>query len=160
MSTRILILILFISLFALQSCFKVETYPPEPRVEFLDFKYVDTIDGLENHVLNGTLHFYFEDGDGDVGFDTTTPRKNTIFLEKYIVTDGVEILSDVSVPLNFYVPEFENSGENSTLKGEMFVNDLNESYPLNSDTIFYKFYIVDRAGNKSNVESTGYLVLK
>ncbi len=160
MSTRVFIAILFLSFFALQSCFKIETYPPEPKIEFLDFIFVDTVDVLGNIVLEGTLHLYFEDGDGDVGFDTTTPRKNTIFLEKFIVVNGQEVLADVAIPLDYYVPKFENSNEVSTIKGEMFVNDLNEMMPFDSDTILYKFYIVDRAGHKSNVESTGYLVLK
>lgn len=144
----------------LQSCFKVETYPPEPQIDMLDFTYKDTVDELDNPVLNGTLHFYFVDGDGDIGFDTTTPRENTIFIEKFKISGGQEISLDYLVPLNYYVPKFTHSGTNQTLKGEIIVNDLNEIYPFEADTIMYKFYIVDRAGNKSNTESTGYLILQ
>ncbi len=159
MSTKVLIAALIVLAFIMQSCFKPEVYPPEPSIEFLDFNFIDTVDLLDNPVLNGTLHFYFVDGDGDVGFDTTSPRKNTIFLEKYKIENGQEILIDLTVPLSYFVPEFENSTENSALKGEMFVNDLNETFPFEDDTILYKFYIVDRSGNKSNVANTGYLVL-
>jgi hypothetical protein len=67
---------------------------------------------------------------------------------------------DLQIPLEFYVPVFENSDPDMALKGDMFVNDLNEIFPFSDDTIMYKFYIVDRAGNKSNVEETGFLVLK
>jgi len=126
----------------------------------MDFKIVDTSDLLGNRVLNGTLHFYFVDGDGDIGFDTTSPRQNTIFLDKYKVSNGIESKIDVLVPLSYFVPEFSNSSNNRTLKGEMIINDLNENFPLEYDTILYKFYIVDRSGNTSNVESTGFIKLQ
>ncbi len=42
----------------------------------------------------------------------------------------------------------------------MIVNDINEYGPFNGDTIVYKFYIVDRAGNVSNVEQTQDLIIQ
>jgi len=144
----------------LQSCFKVEPFSPVPSIEFMDFNLVDTTDLLGNRVLNGTLHFYFVDGDGDIGFDTTSPRQNTIFLEKFKIANGIESKIDLLVPLSYFVPKFSNSSNNRTLKGEMIINDLNENFPLEYDTIVYKFYIVDREGNTSNIESTGYISLK
>lgn len=72
-------IILFLLLFSFSSCFKPQTFPKEPNIEFIDFIVKDTFDILQNRVLNGTLHFYFVDGDGDIGYDTTSPRQNTIF---------------------------------------------------------------------------------
>lgn len=155
----IILIILFCTVF-LQSCFKIEPYSPIPSIEFLDFSAVDTTDLLGNRVINGTLHFYFVDGDGDIGFDTISPRQNTIFIEKFKVVNGTESKIDLIVPLNYFVPKFSNSSNRKTLKGEMIVNDLNENFPLEYDTIIYKFYIVDRAGNTSNIETTGYIKLK
>ncbi|PLX08959.1 MAG: hypothetical protein C0596_03880 [Marinilabiliales bacterium] len=114
---------------------------------------------MDNPVLRGTLHFSFVDGDGDIGFDTTSPQQNTIFLEKYRYIDGLLTAVDLQVPLNYYVPLFEPEGSSKTLKGEIYVNDLDETAPFDGDTIVYKFYIVDREGNVSNVESTGDLIL-
>ncbi|MDD4148463.1 MAG: hypothetical protein PHE33_00375 [Bacteroidales bacterium] len=142
------------------SCFGVEQYSPIPKVEFVDFTFNDTINILENRVLNGTLHFSFVDGDGDIGFDTISPQKNTIFLEKYQFMSGVLIPVELLLPLNYYVPKFTPEGNDKTLKGEILINDLDENYPFSGDTILYKFYIVDRAGNVSNVESTGNLILQ
>ena len=155
----IVLIILFISIFAFQACFKLEQYPPEPQVEFIDFIFIDTIDGLGNSILKGTLHFSFIDGDGDIGFDTTSPQQNTIFLEKYKLENGILVPIELLVPLNYYVPEFETDKKNRSLKGEMYVNDLNEIYPLSNDTIMYKFYIIDRTGNHSNIDSTGYITV-
>jgi len=144
---------------AVVSCFKLEQYPPEPQIEFIDFTFVDTVDGLENRVLNGTLHFSFVDGDGDIGFDTIQPQQNTVFLEKFKYQNGVATSIDLLIPLNYFVPKFVTEGNRKTLKGEIIINDLDENYPFNGDTVFYKFYIVDRAGNVSNIDSTGNLII-
>lgn len=160
MLMRLVILLIVFCSIMLQACFKIEPYSPIPSIEFLDFRNIDTTDLLGNKVMNGTLHFYFVDGDGDIGFDTISPRQNTIFLEKFKVVDGVETKIDMLIPLNYFVPKFDNSTTNKTLKGEMIIDDLNENYPLDYDTIIYKFYIVDRAGNSSNIESTGYVKLR
>ncbi|MDD2385271.1 MAG: hypothetical protein PHP52_00650 [Bacteroidales bacterium] len=152
------ILLVFISVTCV-SCFRIEQYSPIPKIEFIEFTLKDTLDGLQNRVLNGTLQFAFVDGDGDIGFDTIQPQKNTIFLEKYRFVAGVLTPVELILPLNYYVPKFTPVGNDKTLKGEIIVNDLNENYPFNGDTILYKFYIVDRAGNVSNVESTGNMII-
>lgn len=142
------------------ACFRIVRYSPIPNIELISFEFKDTLDALQNRVLNGKLHFSFVDGDGDIGFDTVQPQQNTIFLEKYKYVEGVLTPIELLFPLNYYVPKFTPSGNDKTLKGEIIVNDLNENYPFNGDTILYKFYIVDRAGNVSNVESTGNMIIK
>ncbi|MDD3686212.1 MAG: hypothetical protein PHE56_05535 [Bacteroidales bacterium] len=160
MKSKFFIILSILMLVGIVSCFKPDVYPPEPHIDFVEFVFVDTVDALDNPVLNGTLKFFFVDGDGDIGHDTTSPIKNTIFIEKFAIRNGQEVLLDLQIPLEFYVPVFENSDPDMALKGDMFVNDLNEIFPFSDDTIIYKFYIVDRAGNKSNVEETGFLILK
>lgn len=158
MKSKFLIIFSILLLVGFSSCFKPDVYPPEPHIDLIKFVYVDTVDALDNIVLNGTLTFYFVDGNGDIGYDTSSPIKNTIFMEKYAIRNGEEVLLDLQVPLHFYVPIFENSDPDMALKGEMIVKDINEIVPFSDDTIMYKFYIIDRAGNKSNEESTGYLI--
>ncbi len=157
---KVIFIILFS--FSILSCFRIEHYPPEPQIELIEFTFVDTVDDMDkgNRVLKGTLHFSFIDGDGDIGFDTTSPQQNTIFMEKYMYNDGVLNIVQLNPEPNYYIPYFESEGPNKTLKGEMIVNDINEYGPFLGDTIIYKFYIVDRAGNVSNIESTGNLILK
>lgn len=152
-------IILFLLLFSFSSCFKPQTFPKEPNIEFIDFIVKDTFDILQNRVLNGTLHFYFVDGDGDIGYDTTSPRQNTIFLKKYKIENKQEVLINMQVPLEYFVPKFKRNIQDEALQGEMFVKNLNETFPFENDTIMYKFYIKDRAGNKSNVASTGYIIV-
>ncbi len=158
---KVLILVLILSLFlSLQSCFKIETYSPEPKVTLIDFIFTDTVDELENEVRNGTLHFSFVDGDGDIGFDTTAPQQKTIFLEKYKFIDGILTKLDFDeLNLDYYIPKFSPTGNNKALQGEIYVNDLNETKPFVGDTIMYTYYIVDRSGNKSNVDSTEFMIV-
>ncbi len=159
MKLWIVILVVLISVIS-GSCFRTESYSPIPSIELIDFALSDTLDGLQNRVLNGTLHFSFVDGDGDIGFDTIQPQKNTIFIEKYKYVVGVLTPVELLLPLNYYVPKFTPVGNDKTLKGEIIVKDLNENYPFNGDTVLYKFYIVDRAGNVSNIESTGNIIIE
>lgn len=152
-------LVSFLFSFLFHSCFKPQSYPKEPKIEFIDFIIKDTLDILQNRVLNGSLHFYFIDGDGDIGFDTTSPKKNTIFLQKYRIENQAEVLIDLQVALEYFVPKFKNTNQNGVLQGEMIVRDLNETFPFDYDTILYKFYIKDRAGHKSNIANTGHIIL-
>jgi len=157
---KVLIIVIILSIFlSFQSCFKIEDYPLEPKVSLIDFTFTDTVDALDNEVRNGTLHFSFVDGDGDIGFDTTSPQQNTIFLEKYKFIDGVLTKLDFEVPMNYYIPKFSPMGNNKALQGEIYVNDLNETKPFVGDTIMYTYYIVDRSGNKSNVDSTEFMIV-
>ncbi len=155
------ILVLFFLSFLAVSCFRIEEYPPEPQIKIISFDHIsDTTDALGNPVLLGTLRFSFVDGDGDIGFDTLSPLKKTVFLEKYKYVDGLVKPVDLEVPMTYYVPFFKTEEPNKALKGEIIINDINETAPFNGDTIFYKFYIVDRAGNPSNIETTNNLILK
>jgi hypothetical protein len=155
------ILLLLIIGISFPSCFKIETYPPEPKIEFIEFRYTDTTI-LGNPILAGLLRFSFVDGDGNIGFglDTTLPK--TVFVDKYKIENGevklIELNEDI---INFRIPQFATSGDRKPLKGEIIIKSLDELLPINyNDTLMYKFYIVDRSLNKSNIDSTGYLILK
>jgi hypothetical protein len=162
---RILGILLSMVLAFLPSCFKLETYPPEPAIEYIDFKLIDSTDILENPVLYGELHFSFVDGDGDLGFyqpegvDDEDIAK-TVFITPFIKTNGVFVQDTPIVPLNFRIPYFETGGNNKTLKGEIIVRDINHYPPFNGDTLKYQFYIVDRAGNMSNIEETDVMIIE
>jgi hypothetical protein len=159
------IVFIIIILISVCSCFKIETYPPEPQIEFISFSLTDSTDVLDNPVLYGELHFSFIDGDGDLGFfqaaDTSTEDiSKTIFITPYKKTNG-EFVEDTNIiPLNYRIPYFETAGNNKTLKGEIIVKDINHNPPYGDDTLKYKFYIKDRAGNVSNIEETQEFVLK
>ena len=149
-------------IFMNNSCYEIETYPPEPQVEFISFELKDTIDLLENRLLSGTLVFSFIDGDGDIGqiqnTDTLEPEKD-IFLELYKKIDGEFIKEDLSVPYEYTLPYFESGPNNPTLRGEISIKDINFYFPFKEDTLKFEFYIKDRNSNMSNIDETNTFIL-
>lgn len=140
------------------SCKPEEEYPDEPTVTFKEFTFADTV-LLGNTVKRGTLTFSFTDGNGDIGFDTVSPRKNTIFMTKHKMQDNVMTQMDLLVDLNYFVERIYKDDKKHAISGDIKIEELNEYAMSFGDTIMYKFYIVDRAGNKSNTDSTGLIII-
>ncbi|MBR5982301.1 MAG: hypothetical protein IK025_01070 [Bacteroidales bacterium] len=141
------------------SCKQEEEYPDEPTVSFKEFTFADTV-LLGNTVKRGTLTFSFTDGDGDIGFDTVQPRQNTIFMTKHKMKDNVLTQMDLLVDLDYFVERIYDDDKKHAISGDIKIEDLNEYAMSFGDTIMYKFYIVDRAGNHSNTDSTGLIIVK
>ncbi len=144
------------------SCQKIESFPPEPEIDYLRFEVRDSTDLLGNEKLIGSLWFSFVDGDGDLGAADTSSEsgKYNLFFTMFEKIDGVFQEVDESVlggPIRFIIPYMERTGQNKTLKGE--INVKFEYFFDTWDTIRYDFYIIDRAGHESNLESTPELVL-
>ena len=142
------------------SCQKVEKISEIPYIEFKSFELRDTVDILGNKIKIGELIFKFEDGDGDIGSEqpdtlfSTDPGYN-LFFTLFEKIDGEFIKvdeEDLETPLDYRIPYIENVGQNKTLRGEIKV----EFYYLLMlyDTIKYEFFILDRAENQSNIETT------
>ena len=150
----------------LYSCRKIEQLPAIPYIEFTSFEIFDTIDPLGNNSKGGRLKFYFEDGDGDLGLQEPSdfqPDTANLFFTLLRKIDGnMEPVSDKNDPLLPYsayrIPYMERIGQNKILKGTISVTFLYQAYSP-EDTIRYDFYIVDRALNESNLESTSEIVV-
>lgn len=148
----------------LLSCGKVESYPPEPFIRYEGFKLTDTVDLLGNKKLIGALRFSFIDGDGDLGIDEAQYPQGgvyNLFFTMFEKTEGVFVKvgeDKLPTPINYIIPYMERTGQNKTLKGVVQVDF--EYFFFSFDTIRYDFYVVDRANNQSNIETTPELVLK
>jgi hypothetical protein len=147
------------------SCGKIQTLPPEPKIEFTSFTVFDTIDILGNSTKGGRLEFYFEDGDGDLGLPTPSEGQTfdtiNLFFSLYRKSGGVMAPAPDNDPLKpsgYRIPYMERLGQNKLLKGTIKVTFLYLFY-FKSDTIRYDFYLKDRAENQSNTASTGEITL-
>ncbi|NMC38021.1 MAG: hypothetical protein GYA41_06835 [Bacteroidales bacterium] len=147
------------------SCIKIQTLPPEPRVEYTSFEIFDTLDLLGNTVKGGELKFYFEDGDGDLGYLPPEAEEEVdsanLFFTLYRINNGVEILAPEDDPLkpsDYRIPYMERQGQNKILKGTISITFLYLFYSI-EDSIKYDFYIKDRSGNVSNTASTSVISL-
>jgi len=156
---------LIIALLAI-SCGKIEQLPDEPYIEFRSFKVFDTIDILGNEYQGGKLRFYFEDGDGDIGLDPPkSPEEDStnLFFDLYRKVNGTMVKVPANDPLNpsdYRIPFMESNGQNKILRGTIDVTFFYLFYSKeDTDTIRYDFYIKDRAGHISNIESTSEISL-
>ena len=158
--------IIFFAVIAfITACLKVERVPEIPSIEFTSFEILDTTEvHLGNRVKAGKLRFRFED-DGDFGLDPQSPAdaynlKLTLYRKIGGVMQPVTD-SDPLLPLHAYrVPYLEKIGQSKVLRGEIIISMLYQFYnPNPADTIKYDFFIIDRAGNHSNIEETAEIVV-
>ena len=173
---KIILILSVIGLLAFISCKRIEEYPPEPVISYLDFeKIFNETDSIYDR---GILKFEFTDGDGDLGLakgDTFPPFNPgskyyyNLIIDYFEVRNGVE----TPVPLTFYNPVTEQydtvylsariplltpKGSNKALTGEIYDTIFIYNYYSEFDTLFLKFRIVDRALHESNIETTPYIV--
>jgi len=144
------------------SCRKIEQLPDEPLIEFTNFAVFDTTDLLGNDCKGGKLKFYFEDGDGDLGFDEPAQGQTdtaNLFLKLFRETDGImeEITdtTDLMRPSNYRIPYLERIGQNKILRGTVAITFVYTFYDPSDSGIFrYDFFIKDRKGHHSDTIST------
>lgn len=154
-----IIFTIILTLHSFMGCEKIRQLPPEPVIEFRQFTMYDTVDILGNPAKAGILEFYFEDGDGDLGlkqpFEGQTDTTN-LFFTLYNKDEGVFIEADeldLNNPSDYRIPYMEREGQNKILQGIIEITFLYFFFE-STDTIKYDFYIKDRAGNESNIDST------
>lgn len=160
------------------SCRRIDEYPPEPSIKFVEFeKIYNFTDSIYDR---GILKFEYTDGDGDIGLEDTDtfPPFNpgskyyyNLIIDFYEVQHGVE----TKVPLTFFNPgtqEFDTislsaripllvpKGVERSISGDIFDTLFIYNYNSDFDTLFFKFFIVDRALHESNEEKTSYIVRK
>ena len=143
----------------ISGCLKSNEYPPEPAIEFLSYTYTDSIDDLGNPAHLGLLTVSFTDGDGDMGLaqsDTAAPFDYNLYVNRVGIKGGME---QAPVELKFRIPYITPKGQIKTLTGEMDVELDVIPVQVSYDTLFYELYLLDRALNKSNTITTGFIVL-
>ena len=151
--------------FFVAGCVKTEPVSPVPHIAFESievFYAYDTV--LDEYILAGELVFNFIDGDADIGIypeevDTMQwNRENyNVFLIPFEKIDSVyhQVPLEKTKPPPWYTIQHDTKldrvGQNRTIKGS--INLMIYDLPV-YDSMRYDFYITDRAGNESNVEST------
>jgi hypothetical protein len=140
------------------ACEPLEKVGEVPEIRFKSYTpvMVDTY-GIQRP--GAILAFTFEDGNADFGIDPTLEDPDTanLFLHPYQKLDGQYDSIDFHTYGRWYPilrdAKMDRTSGNTTVKGEIQLTIV-YFLPPPFDTIRYDFYITDRAGNKSNVEST------
>jgi len=151
---------LLISLFG---CEEILSYPDEPSIDYKSFDLFLTSDALGNEFFLGKMQFGFTDGDGDIGLkqptsdDLADTLKYNLFMSMFEIKNGQVVkVGGPAGETAYRIPFIERNGQNKTLKGDIII-DI-EYKILNFDSIFYTFYIMDRAFNRSNSDTTHLVV--
>jgi hypothetical protein len=147
-------LLLPISWFIL-SCSEDETFTATPVISFKSLDKYTASSGSDSLLLT----FSFTDGDGDIGSAPDDAMRRDVFVTLFEKNNGVFEEASLGAPLSYRIPFLEPRGNNKSLKGDIkIVTDYNILRP--NDTIFYKLYLEDRAGNKSNVITTSTIITR
>jgi len=155
---------LTILLFFSVGCEKEESFSDIPEITYLSGNVVTSKDLSQNDIWKCTIKFEFKDGDGDFGLETpdsTTPPeyRYNLFLIQFNKIKGAFIKANADTN-RFTIPFVEPYGSNKQQKGTVsVVLELFPSAQLPSDTIKYRFYIMDRALHSSDTLETKEIVL-
>jgi len=154
-----------VSFFLFTSCIKKETFPDIPEIAYLGFT---SLPDSGKAVTTGILTISFKDGNGDIGLnpgDTLPPfNKNGNYYYNYVIDYyekqmGTYVKITLDPPYNARIPYLTPDDPNKSIKGYIVDTLQLNPKPL-YDTIKFKFYIYDRALNKSNVDSTPPIILR
>lgn len=173
---KIIFLLILLAGSLTYSCRKIDEYPPEPWIRFTGFELM--LNATDSIYDRGILKFEFTDGDGDLGLakaDTFPPYNfgsryyYNLLIDFYEVRNGVETY----VPLTYYdpvsqgydtvyqharIPQLIPKNVVKSISGDIYDTLFIYNYNSPYDTLFFKFYIVDRALHESNIEVTPYIV--
>ena len=141
----------------LTGCQRPVRYPPEPYLEYRGYEILAATDDRPFPALQ--VEVYFRDGDGDIGLepgDTMPPHfcDTCKYFHNLFTTVFNKIDGDYVLPFEepSRIRDITPIGQNKTLEGTFFyrVNLNNRS----ADTLRVDMQLVDRALNKSNIETT------
>jgi len=145
------------------ACGEIVSYPDTPVITYEAFTLYRGEDILQNPILLGRLEIGFTDGDGNIGLNQpdSTATEDSIKYNLFLTIHEIKNLQPVKVEgpegeFKYRIPYIERTGQNKTLKGTIFV-DI-EYKTIDFDTIFYTFYLMDRAFNRSNTDTTDVLI--
>jgi hypothetical protein len=140
----------------LSTCNPIEKVSDVPEIKFKSFALYN-VDTLGFQIKAGVLIFSFIDGNADFGVLPNSEDSLNLFLTPIHKVNMAYVPLDVDTFGRKYAVMNDQAlvriGQDKTVKGEIKLDVYYFVIPP-FDTIRYDFYIVDRAGNKSNVAST------
>lgn len=140
------LLILILPLLALASCDDSPVFPVTPEISFLTISPSEseqfTTDGLQ-------LRLRYQDGDGDLGYEGQEKTTNLF------VTDLRAAFANNPARTTAYsIPSLTPDTRKPSIQGEITVTMLTPPWEPSEEPLVFEVYMVDRAGNVSNVIQT------
>lgn len=138
-------------------------FPDTPRISFQSVRKFRVKDRLGNATDSVSIALKFQDGDGDLGLTieevTENPTNYNYFVQAFRKVKG-EYTEVVFTPtLSGQFPVL-NEGKKGPIEGTLYYGTL---FPIlfspANDTLRFNVYILDRAGNQSNIVTTEDVVV-
>ena len=141
---KVLILILPLLVFA--ACDDSPVFPETPAIEFISI----TPDEVPQLTTDGlTLKFRYQDGDGDLGYEGTDGPANLF------VTDlRAQFINNPGRTSAYSIPSLTPDTRKPSIQGEIEIQIFSPLYEPSEEPLIFEVYMVDRAGNVSNVIQT------
>ena len=141
--------ILFIStiIFFIEGCKKDEiTFPVEPKIEIVG----TTPSSPKQYTDPLIITIQYEDGDGDLG-------ENNDLVKNCFVTDN-----RIGITYEYRIKQLAPTGTSIAIEGNLDIDLGGQVLTDNSlqQNATYTLYVVDRAGHKSNLATTGTVVIR
>ena len=136
------------------SCLKKKEYDKAPVIKFVDFPVFYHVENSKNNADSAHVILSFTDVDGDLG--NTNDSVMSLFLDYYEDEGSGFVFKNVTYKI--HLPNLAPEGNNKAIEGT--IQQLLKEPFYNKLSVFpykFKMYLVDRAGNKSNVVETGSL---
>ena len=164
-----LTILLFLISILFPTCREKEEYPPIPQLEFVNFISYRTQDDIDSL---GILFISYTDGDGDLGVLPGDTRTINFFVSYWVMDNGVLEVGTRYNPttgeidtinFNARIPMLAPEYYTSWIKGQIedTINPLSDPTSQKAlDTIMFEAWVIDRAGNQSNVVQTPLIVVK
>lgn len=142
------------------SCKKQESFSDIPYLEFVRYELKDSTDALGNQSKFCNFYLHFTDGDGDIGLfetDTMGSFQYNLFVNYFELHQDSLYQVEVNPPFHSRIPDLTPVGQNKSLKADIQY-EVNITY-RNSDTIQFRFKLLDRALNESEWVNSGMIVV-
>ena len=152
-----------VALLLLAGCSDIMKYSDVPEIKFQKLFFKDFKDDLGNVINKAVLTFSFVDGNGDLGVipgdENTVSQIHYIWQKKLSATEYEDFIFYVEDETQHFIPWDDvmdkRDAQNKFLKGVIEIELVTPLFGLEElDIMRVVFYIVDRAGNQSNIERT------
>ena len=140
------ILILLSPLLLLMACDDSPVFPLEPEIEFVSITPEQATQFTSDEIQ---LTIRYQDGDGDLGYEGTEKINNL-----YITDTRAYFATNPARTTAYSIPSLTPDTRKPSIQGEITISIMTPPAEPNAELLVYEVYIVDRAGNISNVIQT------
>ncbi len=154
-----IITFLFLTLLCIACNRNLPEYSSIPEVEFLSA--ATTASESNDNTIAFTFMLY--DGDGNVGLDaadTSAPfideYQQNFYATPFYIENGVTY----KLPYNFSyrIPRLREEGNDKFIKAKVAIDFALATASFPYDSVFFSYYVYDRALNKSNTDTSSVLI--